>query len=233
MSNYIEVVNDRDVVINDTYKNVSLIKKVDVVDCERKYDTHNDRGYQKPYIQIPASLGDIVVFNAKNMSAPYNPNNFYGANALFSNSWVPAWDYNAHAWTLPRGVAFFYIFRWQTTEKKNGLEIFNSSGEQIFNSNLKYLRIIDVIKQNVNSANWNTRSYPHKVGVACCSMPVLYENFGDRTGGDNTLGVYFLNENSFKFGITRGAGTGVCNSRPAGDWRGEIYLLVVDLDGCD
>lgn len=233
MSNYIEVSNDRDVVINDTYKNVSLIRKVDAVDCERVYDMHADHGLTKHYFEIPASIGDVVVFHANTMVAPYTPYSFTGGNGLFCNSKVNQWFYDNQSWIFSRGDAFFYIFRWQTTGKENGLEIFNSNGEQIFNSNLKYLRIIDVIKEDVNSANWGTRSYPHKVGVVCCSMPVRYEDFGDRTGGKETLGVYFLNDNSFKIGTTFGYNAGICDSKPGGDWRGEIYILVVDLDGCD
>lgn len=233
MSNYIEVSNDRDVVINDTYKNISLVKKIDAVDCERSYNPHGDGTGDVHYFQIPASIGDVIVFHANNMSAPYTQNAFKGGNGLFCNSRVNRWFYDNQSWGFTRGTAFFYIFRWQTTGEKNGLEVFNSNGEQIFNSNLKYLRIIDVIKQDVNSANWSTRSYPHKVGVVCCSMPASYENFGDRTAGNNTLAVYFLNDSSFKFGTSFGYNAKICDSKPDGDWRGEIYILVVDLDGCD
>lgn len=233
MSNYIEVNNNRNVVINDTYKNVSLIKKIDALDCLDTFDADSRDWPRKSYYNIPASIGDLVVFHANNMGASYTPFGFEGGPGLFCNSRVGQWDYYNKTWGYTRGTAFFYIFRWQTTGEKNGLEVFNDKGEQIFNSNLKYLRIIDVIKQDVNSADWSTRSYPHKVGVLCCGMPALYENYGDRTAGNKTLGVYFLNENSFKFGTTLGSNAKICDSKPDGDWRGEIYILVVDLDGCD
>lgn len=219
--------NGREVTINDSYKNVSLVRKVDAIDCAvggNFFDRH---------AEVPAQLGDIIAFSAKNMSVYYIPFQFEGGNGLYWNTRAGDYDFNTRKPTFSRGEGTYYIFRWQTTSEKNGLEVFNSAGEQIFNSNLKYLRIIDVIKENVNNANWGTRSYGHKIGIVACSMPVKFDNYGDRTGAGGAIAVYFPNQNSFRLGNPYGPEWGPTGGRPDGDWRGEIYLLVIDLDGID
>lgn len=238
VSNYIEIKNTRTVVINDSYKNVSFWQKIDIASCIKTYDTGVDlKGIlpYRPYIKIPLEEGNIFAIHSDDPTIPFMFNCHNGGPEILSNLWIPkrGWTRDQE-YTLPYTKAFFYIFCYQTASGNQGLEVFNSKGEQIFNSNMKYLRIIDVINEPVDTAYWGVRSYAHKIGLVCCSIPVEYDNYGDRSASSDRLVVYFPSYTSFAVGtFSYENGITGLQSKPNGDFRGNFYFLVVDLDGLD
>lgn len=235
LSNYIEVQNDRTVVINDTYKNVSLVKQIDAVDCwHARSGDGGSSMYTNGYYEIPCQVGDIWAYHAENMSAPIYPSLTFGHQGLFTGlsiGWGSSYT-GSYRPKFPRGTATFFIFRWQIGSGGLGIEIKNERGEQIFDSSLKYLRIIDVIKEDVNSANWSPRSYNHKIAIVPCCFPLKYPGYGDQSAHYSSgIGIMFTSPTSFSYCKISANGDTVINSKPEDDLVGTIHFLVIDIDG--
>lgn len=221
MSNYIEIKNSRSILVNDSFKNVSLRNVIQTNQCIQSYVYETDHGELRYFCHPPVINGDIVCLAGNSTSFLFYKNSYMSGPS--------GWDY--YAQNTPRGSSdtYFYLFNFQKTSETGGLEVTGADGTQIFNSNLKYLRIIDVIKGHASSINYGIRAYSHKIGIIPVSTVF---NAGNEnawvTETDSIFSIGFPTSNSF--GFYRIQDKSLVTSPPSSCNR-EIYVLVVNLDG--
>ena len=133
MSNYIEVINGSKILINDSWHNLSLKQKISSIYLNNNYYT-----IQK------SNTTDIVFLCCYTPSCIFHAINY---------------ETVAYFYTKYSGTFDAYIYGEQTSYTGNGLAVYNASGAEIFNSNLKYLKILDY------KHNYGTYSYSNKIGV--------------------------------------------------------------------
>ena len=170
MSNYIEIQNDHNkVVINDSFKNLSLLRSTGVHDNQFVLTDVSEYSYAK--LQVPKITNTLYCFE---------PNSDVVSIA-------PLWE---DATKITYGIGYqhnisdinpvrIHIFNYNNNlvrQANCGLEIINAHGEILFNSDNKYLRILDCILSlkgarllgrndpwpNFNSIN---RGYGKRIGI--------------------------------------------------------------------
>lgn len=218
MANYIEINNSSHIVINDSFKNVSYVKRINGNDCRVRVDIFG-KGEYLYYLRPPIEQGDVIVLasNQSNIA-------FQQTNTIYSSK---NWGYSANGEEFGVGYlgggsatdysnTWFYIFSYHTSSSTTGLEIKDENNQQVFNSNLKYLRVIDTIN------DFTSRSYGHTVGAVLCGMPCKYR--------DNlyvAAGITFPSSSRI---ATVDENANIQTSRPSG-FSGGMQVLVVNLDG--
>ena len=114
-----------------------------------------------------------------------------------------------------------YMFDYQTYtgNSKLGLQIFNENKDEIFNSNLKYLRVLDVIYYPPGLPTTSLiKTYNHKIGILIGAFKI-----GATDSGDPLFQcVSFPSENSIKIDASTGDSL-----------EGTTNMLVINLDGVD
>lgn len=173
MSKYLEVRNDRNtLVIDDTYKNLSLsryYKNIPTRSAEAVSNTpfyYINRWDREKFrrIRIPCNpLLEIVALRCNNGCAI--------GNVFFSQDYV---EYDVIGKSIQSTDVDVYVFAYQNTAAERfGLMAYNEEGTTVFNSNLKYMNVIDFI----NTPAWDDfrRQYNIPVVVAPVNLRIAYE----------------------------------------------------------
>ena len=204
MSNYIEVKNDKSIIINDSYQNVSFDYSVAVRGT-------NEVNWHKGYSFSDISHGSYLWYSATNTITLYfhvpadkiigiycpSPNFGIRTMRLYNGEWLQVYIKNragGSARDILNVDLILYYFSYKSSNQRNGLQVMNASGQCIFNSNLKYLRVIDYILQRNDSDpnDLGTRSYN-------CNIALMIGFLQWREGAqhDKDQYVYFPNHKSF------------------------------------
>lgn len=184
MSNYIEVNNESGkVIINDSFQMFSLIEKLNY-NLNHSFAINPSRELyafkpNRPDIVFTADIGN-------------NGNSTFFAPAVLSDE------------SIANQSLECYKFGLQAKSTNFGLEVFNENGNQIFASQLNYMKVIDFISVEVRDMRDNAfiRSYDRRIAVVPISVPFYYVFDGDDEFAQDepyhidTMGLYFPNENT-------------------------------------
>lgn len=213
MAEYINIANEGgNPIVNDSFKNVSFVGKFPMTNYISRQYFQNNPKWSAGFIMNPQDEQTICVISSSGSGqwlyeGGYLPiyhdaakgdlkgNEFCGTMVkgnVRDTLYQVAKDYN------------YYLFRYQTSDRGPGVDVINSNGEHIFNSQLHYLRVIDVITSP------GTKSYSHNIGFIPCNGHQVPD------GGYNTQRFCIPTPNSI-----------TCEW----DDKGGFYGLVVNLDG--
>lgn len=228
MSNYIQISNNQNItIINDTYKNVSLTRtrvnipivvQHDNEDFPSNAISYRDGKYADPTSGIGSftiSGRPFCVFSCT------NPNFSFFARHVKDLFFLEIGGVDGHKITELANAVSVYEFDFQqySGNSKLGLQIFSASGEEIFNSNLKYLRILDTIYYPPGmSAGSVVKTYNHKIGALVGTSRIA----NIESDEPDYQCIYFPSQNSIKIdGVSGDASEGSTN------------ILIVNLDGIE
>lgn len=139
MNNYIEVQNNfNKIVVNDTYKNLSLKRVVRNINRDIVFSIYHDPSDIVFFRNVPIG----VCIGSRRFS---NYTTFYftkidSGQSVANGSINQQRDENSIKQGLDNIV--FYIFGEVSGQGNVGLQVFNEAGENIFNSNNRYLQVI-------------------------------------------------------------------------------------------
>lgn len=202
MSNYIEVKNDKSILINDSYKNVSFdyirttrfshalgnVYNLDDIG-DGSYTYYSSSNTLIGYLQVPAD--SLICF--------YCPSADFGFDITRVNGdkWLEIRVKNragGSAKDILNVDLVLYYFSFKTSNQKDGLQVMDANGQCIFNSNLKYLLVIDyILQKNDDDPNdLGTRNYN-------CNIALMVGCLEHRVGAKHAKDqyVYFPNHKSF------------------------------------
>lgn len=170
MSNYMEIKNDNgSVIINDTFENISLTKKT-VID-QQGSGTNNDtyKFCSNGYSNITVSTGDSNYPNWYYVLVPTQENIITFVSCLEPTVLVHMNDIYTYEkklsakrieFFIPKdktinnllGKVIIYEFSYTTNTKSGscGIQIFNASNKKIYDTNYKYLNIVNSISSFSN-----------------------------------------------------------------------------------
>lgn len=204
MSNYIEVKNDKSIIINDSYQNVSFDYSVAVRGTNKVDDS---KGYRfsdissGSYLWYSSTNTIILYFHvpADKIIGIYCPSPNFGISPmrLYNGEWLEVRVKNrvgGSAKEILNVDLILYYFSYKSSDQSNGLQVMNANGECIFNSNLKYLRVIDYILQRDDND-------PNDIGPRSynCNIALMIGCLQSRGGKAHAKDqyVYFPNRKSF------------------------------------
>lgn len=150
MSNYIEIRNKNDIVtINDDYKNLSFVKK----------QNGNEIVNSKGFIEIDSRIGVAAIA----VSSP----NVKICRTDECRVRVENGDGNLVGQVLKvasgieekNSINVYYFNYLNKADGTVGIIAYNQKGEVVYNSNLKYLKILDIV------TTAGTYYYPNKIAV--------------------------------------------------------------------
>lgn len=144
MATYIEISNESKILINDEWHNFSL--------CDIHTIVSNNG-----LVEFSCAPNELVFAQVQDANVEFNMSrDLSGLEMTLLRNRSPA-----------NGVAVkIYRFRQQSTSQNAPLRIFNKSGAEIFNSNLKYMNVID------NRVYPGGKTYSCNIAVYC---PYNYE----------------------------------------------------------
>lgn len=156
MSNYIEVNNESGkVIINDSFQMFSLIEKFNY-NLNRSFGISPTKEIyafkpNRPDIIFTADIGD-------------NGNRAFFRVAVLSDESIA----NQHLECFKFGL--------RSTPTNFGIEVFNENGNQIFASQLKYMKILDFVSMELRNMRDGAfiRSYDKKIAIIPISIPFYY-----------------------------------------------------------
>lgn len=206
MSNYIEVKNGQSIVVNDSYQNVSFDSTA-IIRASSSID------WSHGITVKDISDGDYAWYSASNTMTLYakvpadkiigiycpSPNFGFYIKRKKAGEWLEITIRNRVGGSTRdflNSYLTLYYFSYKTSTQGTGLQVMNSSGECIFNSNLKYLRVIDYILQRNDSDpnDLGTRSYN-------CNIAVMIGCLQERVGAKHAKEQYVYFPNSKSFGV--------------------------------
>lgn len=228
LSNYIQVINAQGItIINDEYKNISLTQSKKNIPVVPQYANEgfpqNAISYYVGKYSDPTGGTGIFPLNGHPacVFSCTNPNfSFYGFQAK-NVFYLGIGGINGHQVPELNNAVSVYMFDYQTYtgNSKLGLQIFNENKDEIFNSNLKYLRVLDVIYYPPGLPTTSLiKTYNHKIGILIGAFKI-----GATDSGDPLFQcVSFPSENSIKIDASTGDSL-----------EGTTNMLVINLDGVD
>lgn len=201
MSSYIEINNGGRITINDSYKNLLLLNKINSLSFTKENNTYTDNIY---YADITEDDDKILLVSCSSSN--------YGFNIVraSSNIHLRVNCINGASISDINNYLTSYVFGYSDTSNNSGLSVYNSSGQVIFNSNNKYLRIIDCIDYNTNDSI--SRSYSHSViALPPCFMDVFRFSSGRFPVITDEICygafMYFSNSSNISFSIFNPSGS--------------------------
>lgn len=228
MSNYIQVINAQGItIINDTYKNISLTQSKKNIPIVPYYANENFPQNAIGYYagKYSDTTGGTGIFPLNGHPACVfsctNPNfDFYGFQAK-NVFYLGIGGINGHQIFELNNAISVYMFDYQTYtgNSKLGLQIFNKNKDEIFNSNLKYLRVLDIIYYPPGRPKTSLiKTYNHKIGVLIGSFKI------GAIESDNPYFqcVSFPSENSIRIDASSGD-----------PLEGTTNILIINLDEFD
>lgn len=167
MANYIEIQNsNKRAIINDSYKNLSLNRVIT-----------NDKGEADFVVSLTDN--ELPFFTCDNNNVSISSYRFKGYVKFFLR--LNNFDMSSTRTDSNDAYKSFkvYIFGTHTNVATYGLQIFNDSGESIFNSNNKYLDIIDYVfeygfTENMVVTSSKRFSYDKRIGVCLTSVSSIF-----------------------------------------------------------
>ena len=190
MSEYIEVTNNSKVIINDYWHNLALKSKISSVTIGSSYTVSKQAQSDLVFVHCYTAGCSFYTLNYKNYSV---------------------------ITTMSSGVFDIYLYGETTTNNSSGLAVYNSSGAQIFNSGLKYMKVIGC------TSSTGTFSYGNKIAIACG-----FQWEEDETGAIfNSIAYKMLTDRSFSTVV------GPYDSETENPvyWHGDFPVVVINVDG--
>lgn len=206
----IEIFNsDNHIVVNDTFNNLGLKRKVKLVDLPVPKDSTVYLNVlwdgKCDHYGVELTLGDnekLFGFSCKN-SEMENMGGFFTIQRMEENRYVFTWrDKNPFTSTdVDLSDVYVYVFGTETTEQSNfGLQVFNGKN-CIFDSGRKYIRVVG---QNKNIGTESDLRYAYcPYAFPMTRINVSHDSFvGDVYRG--MWGYSYMNQGKWKTGAIHG-----------------------------